>query len=135
MTPTEHECLADLPEQNRLIYRAYLLKESLVGIYRNLHTTPCARRRLNEWIAWRMRAQLAPFREIARTLRRWFDGVVRLLRDWLPTSRAERLNTKSRLATRHAYGFHAADAVRAMSELRCTGITLGLPHKIVGTAS
>jgi len=47
------------------------------------------------------------------------------------TSRAEGLNTKARLATRQAYGFHSADAVRAMIELRCTGITIQLPHQIV----
>jgi transposase len=35
VTPAEHERLVDLPKQNRLIYRAYLLKESLAGIYRS----------------------------------------------------------------------------------------------------
>ena len=76
VTPAEHQRLADLPKQNRLLYRAYLLKESLAGIYRSLYTTPWAKRRLNEWIAWALRSQLAPFRKVARTLRRCFDGVV-----------------------------------------------------------
>ena len=134
VTPAEHERLVDLPKQNRLIYRAYLLKESLAGIYRSLYTTPWAKRRLTEWIAWAMRSRLAPFRKVARTLRRCFDGVVAYFETGYTTSRAEGLNTKARLATRQAYGFHSADAVRAMIELRCTGITLRLPHQIVGTA-
>ena len=50
MTPAEHERLADLPKQNRLVDRACLLKESLAGVYRSLCTTPWAKRRLTEWI-------------------------------------------------------------------------------------
>ncbi|MCA8958435.1 MAG: ISL3 family transposase [Planctomycetes bacterium] len=134
VTPAEHERLAELPKQNRLIYRAYLLKESLAGIYRSLYTTPWAKRRLNEWIAWALRSRLAPFRKVARTLRRCFDGVAAYFETGYTTSRAEGLNTKARLATRQAYGFHSADAVRAMIELRCTGIAPRLPHQIVGAA-
>lgn len=135
VTPAEHERLADLPRQNRVLYRAYLLKESLADIYRSLYTTPWAKRRLNEWLAWAARSQLAPFRKVARTLRRCFDGVVAYFETGYTTSRAEGLNTKARLATRQAYGFHSADAVRAMIELRCTGITIQLPHQIVGAAT
>lgn len=135
VTPTEHERLADLPKKNRLIYRAYLLKESLADIYRRLYTTPWAKRLLNEWIAWAMRSRLAPFQRVARTLRRCFDGVVAYFETGYTTSRAEGLNNKARLATRQAYGFHSVDAVRAMIELRCTGIAPRLPHQIVSAAS
>jgi transposase len=134
VTPAEHQRLADLPKQNRRIYRAYLLKESLAGIYRSLYTTPWAKRRLNEWIAWALRSRLEPFRRVARTLRRCFDGVVAYFETGYTTSRAEGLNTKARLATRQAYGFHSADAVSAMIELRCTGIAPRLPHQVVGVA-
>ncbi|HEX5051501.1 MAG TPA: ISL3 family transposase [Planctomycetota bacterium] len=135
VTPAEHERLAALPKQNRLLYRAYLLKESLAGIYRSLYTPTWAKRRLVEWIEWATRSRLAPFRKVARTLRRCFDGVLAYFDTGYTTSHAEGLNTKARLATRQAYGFHSADAVRAMIELRCTGITLQLPHQIVGAAS
>lgn len=134
VTPTEQERLAELPKQNRLLYRAYLLKESLAGIYRNLYTTPWAKRRLKEWIAWATRSRLAPFRKVAQTLNRCFDGVVAYFETGYTTSCAEGLNTKARLATRQAYGFHSADAVRAMIELRCTGITILLPHQMIETA-
>lgn len=130
VTPAEHERLVDLPKQNRLLYRAYLLKESLAGIYRSLYTPPWARRRLNEWIAWASRSRLAPFRKVARTLRRCFDGVLAYFETGYTTSRAEGLNNKARLATRQAYGFHSADAVCAMIELRCSGIDIKLPHQL-----
>jgi len=135
VTPAENERLAALPKQNRALYRAYLLKESLAGIYRSLYTTPWAKRLLNEWIDWASRSRLEPFRKLARTLRRCFDGVVAYFDTGYTTSRAEGLNTKARLATRQAYGFHSADAVRAMIELRCTGLVIALPYQILGAAS
>lgn len=135
VTPAEHERLATLPRQNRALYRAYLLKEALAGIYRSLYTPPWAKRRLNELIAWAARSRLAPFQKLARTLRRCFDGVIAYFETGYTTSRAEGLNNKARLATRQAYGFHSAEAVRAMIELRCTGLVIRLPYELVGAAS
>lgn len=132
VTPSEHERLAALPRQNRVLYRAYLLKEALAGIYRSLYTPPWAKRRLNEWIDWARRSRLEPFRKLARTLGRCFDGVLAYFETGYTTSCAEGLNTKARLATRQAFGFHSADAVRAMIELRCTGLGLRLPHQLIG---
>jgi transposase len=131
VTPAQGQRLADLPRQNATLYRAYLLKESLAGVYRRLYTPPWAKRRLTEWIAWAARSRLAPFLRVSRTLRRYFDGVLAYFETGYTTSRAEGLNTKARLATRQAYGFHSADAVRAMIELRCSGITIQLPHQLV----
>lgn len=131
VTPSQQERLAELPRLNRVLYRAYLLKEALAGIYRGLYTTPWAKRRFNEWIAWASRSRLAPFRRVAATLRRCFDGVLAYFETGYTTSRAEGLNTKARLATRQAYGFHSADAVCAMIELRCSGIVIQLPHQIL----
>jgi len=128
-TPAQQERLSVLPQQNKILYRAYLLKEALADIYRRLYTLPWARRRFIEWLSWALRSRLEPFRKVARTLKRCFEGVLAYFETGYTTSRAEGLNTKARLATRQAYGFHSADAVRAMIELRCTGISVPLPHR------
>lgn len=125
-TPAENERLAALPKENRLLYRAYLLKESLADIYRNLYTPGWARRLMGQWLSWAARSRIEPFRKLARTIKRCLDGVLAYFDTGYTTSRAEGLNTKARLATRQAYGFHSADAVRAMIELRCTGIVVPL---------
>ena len=125
-TPAENERLAALPKENRLLYRAYLLKESLADIYRNLYTPGWARRLMGEWLGWAARSRIEPFRRLARTIKRALDGVLAYFDTGYTTSRAEGLNNKARLATRQAYGFHSADAVRAMIELRCTGIIVPL---------
>lgn len=127
-TPAEHERLSVLPKQNKLLYRGYLLKEALADIYRSLCTPPWAKRRLNEWLAWASRSRLEPFTKLARTIRRCFDGVLAYFETGYTTSRAEGGNNKARLATRQAYGFHSVDAVRAMIDLRCTGLEIPLPH-------
>lgn len=127
-TPREQERLSSLPKQNRLLYRGYLLKEGLADIYRNLYTPPWAKRRLGEWLAWAVRSRLEPFKKLARTIRRCFDGVLAYFETGYTTSIAEGKNTKARLATRQAYGLHTGDAVRAMIDLRCTGLEIPLPH-------
>jgi len=39
------------------------------------------------------------------------------------------LNSKVRLISHRAYGFHSADALIAMIYLCCAGITIALPHR------
>jgi transposase len=128
-TPREHERLSALPKQNKPLYRGYLLKEALADVYRNLYTPPWAKRRLTEWLSWATRSRLEPFTKLARTIRRCFDGVLAYFETGFTTSIAEGKNTKARLATRQAFGFHTADAVRAMIDLRCTGLVIPLPHR------
>jgi hypothetical protein len=66
-----------------------------------------------------------------RTIKRCFEGVLAYFETGYTTSRAEGLNTKARLA-RQAFGFHSADAVRAMIELRYTGLNIGELHLFCG---
>jgi transposase len=43
--------------------------------------------------------------------------------------RLEALNSKVRLISHRAYGFHSADALIAMIYLCCAGIQITLPHR------
>ena len=47
----------------------------------------------------------------------------------LSNGRLEALNSKVRLISHRAYGFHSADALIAMIYLCCAGITIALPHR------
>ena len=129
VTPAQHERLSILPKLNKLLYRAYLLKEGLAGIYRGLYTRPWAERRLKEWLTWAARSRLPAFQRVGATIRKWFDGVIAYFETGYTNGLAEGLNNKARLATRQAYGFHSAEAVMAMIELRCTGLRLRPPHR------
>lgn len=128
VTPNQGETLSDLARSNAKLYRAYLLKESLAGIYDRLLLPGWARRRLNEWLDWASRSRMAPFVKLGRTVRTHFNGVLAYFETGYTTSRSEGLNAKARLATRQAFGFHSADAVRAMIDLRCSGLVIPLPY-------
>jgi transposase len=128
LTQKQDEALARPQSNNQRLYRAYLLKESFVDIYRALPQAGWARRKMSAWLSWASRSKLGALVHAARTIRKHLDGVLAYFRTGYTNSQAEGLNNKARLATRHAYGFHSADAVRAMIELRCSGIHLTMPH-------
>jgi transposase len=100
-----------------------------VDIYRRLLRPGWAARRIQQWLAWACRSKLPHFVTAARTIRRYVDGILAYFKTGYTTSQSEGLNTKARLATRQAYGFHGVAAVRAMIELRCTGLVIPLPHQ------
>jgi len=59
VTPKQNETLSAVARTNAPLYRAYLLKESLAGIYDRLLLPGWARRRIGEWLAWATKARLA----------------------------------------------------------------------------
>jgi transposase len=121
----ETEKLAILGRVNRPLYRAYLLKEALRGVY----DQPPARaeQRLQAWLAWAARSRLPAFVKLGRTIRQYQDGVLAAIRHGLSNGRLEGLNNKIRLLSHRAYGFHSPDALLALVYLCCTGIELPLP--------
>ena len=128
LTPKQEHSLASVQASNKRVYRAYLLKEMFVETFRRLLTPRSAKRRLKQWLAWASRSHLPAFVKAARTIREHLVEIVRYFETGYTTSRAEGNNTKARLATRQAYGFHSASAVLAMIDLRCSGIHVPLPR-------
>lgn len=131
LTPKQEQSLASIQANNMRVYRAYLLKETFIDIYRRLLMPGWAKRRLKKWLAWASRSRLPAFVKVARTIREHMVGILRYFETGYTTSRAEGNNSKARLATRQAYGFHSAAAVLAIIELRCSGIHVPLPRESV----
>jgi len=115
--------LAKLSNVNRRIFRAYLLKASLVAVLDRKQVNVAATK-LEEWISWASRSQLEPFRRVARTIRKHTAGILAYVRSRLSNGRTEGLNGKLRTLTRRSYGFHSAHGLIAMLKLCCSGITL-----------
>lgn len=127
LTPRQEGALANLQRDSSRLYRAYLLKEAFADIFRSISAPWAAKRRFTEWLAWASRSRLKPFVKAARTIRSRLDGIIRYFETGFSNGPAEGLNNKARLATRQAYGFHSADAVLAMIDLRCSGLKIELP--------
>ena len=119
--------LAEVVITNKRMYRAFLLYGELRYIYRLPYHE--AVERLEAWLAWASRSRLKPFVKLARTIRKHKAGVLAAIELGINNGRLEALNSKVRLISHRAYGFHSADALIAMIYLCCTGIQIVLPHR------
>lgn len=123
----ERDKVSTVQRKNQRLYRAYLLKESLLAIL-NRRQINVASAKLDEWLAWASRSKLKPFVRLARTIRKHRAGILAYVQTRLNNGRVEGLNGKTRVITRRAYGFHSALSLIAMIFLCCGGIHLPPIH-------
>ena len=123
---TQLAALAEVQRVNRPLYRAFLLKEELRTLYR-LDDPSLAGEHLRAWLAWASRSKLKPFVKLARTIRRYREGILAAIRLGLSNARLEGLNSKVRLISHRSYGFHSADPLIALIYLCAGGIHIDLP--------
>ncbi len=126
-TPKQLLKLAEVVLTNKPMYRAFLLYGELRYIYKLPKDE--AAERLDAWLAWASRSRLKPFIKLARTIRKHKQGVLAAIELGLSNGRLEALNSKVRLLSHRAYGFHSANALIAMIYLCCAGIQIALPHR------
>jgi transposase len=119
--------LHEVSQVNQRLYRAFLLREELRLLY-HLPDPDLAPAHLDAWLAWAARSRLRPFVRLARTLRAHRDGILAAIRLGLSNGRLEGLNSKIRLISHRAFGFHSADPLIALIYLCCAGITIELPR-------
>ena len=103
LTARQRIKLAEVQAANRGLYRAYLLKEELRALY-HLDDPSLAPEHLKAWLAWSSRSQLRPFVKLARTIRRYRDGILAAIRLGLSNARLEGLNSKVRLISHRSFG-------------------------------
>jgi transposase len=119
--------LAEVQQTNKRMFRAFLLNGELRYVYKvPKHEAP---ERLDAWLAWASRSKLKPFVKLARTIRKHKAGVLAAVEIGINNGRLEALNSKVRLISHRAYGFHSANALIAMIYLCCAGIQIALPHR------
>lgn len=126
LTVRQGQKLSEVARTNRRVYRAYLLKESLAkGLdYRQRGR---AEQHLDCWAQWAAHSKLKPFVKLSRTIRRFKEGILAYTSTGLSNGLLEGLNNKIRLITRRAFGFHSAEALKAMIYLCCGGLSLTPP--------
>ena len=119
--------LADIARINKPLYRAYLLKEQLREVFRLPFRAAVAI--LDHWLAWARRSRLAPFVRLARSIRDHRATIVTTLQYGLSNARTESVNTRIRLLTRIAFGFHSATPLISMVLLALGGLCPPLPGR------
>jgi transposase len=126
LTDRQHIALAQVQQTNAKLYRGYLLKEQLRALY-HLDDRSQAAAHLDAWLAWASRSKLRPFVRLARTLRRYRDGILAAITLGLTNARLEGLHSKVRLLSHRSFGFHSAAPLIALVYLCCAGITINPP--------
>ena len=86
LTDRQRLALAEIQRINARLYRAYLLKEQLRALYQ-LKDPGLAPAHLDAWIAWARRSKLKPFVRLARTIRRYREGILAAIRLGLTNER------------------------------------------------
>jgi len=123
LTRKEKQKLSSVQRNNRALYRAYLLKETLQEIY-SAPSAAAADTIFSEWYPWARRSRLQPFRRLAETIRGHWPAIRRFLTIRLTNAILEGTNSKIRMISHRAFGFHSAQALIAMIYLNCSGITI-----------
>ena len=114
------------PATNKRLYRAFLLKEELRLLF-HLPDPTEAPEHLEAWLAWASRSQLKPFVKLARTVRKYRDGILAAIRLGLSNARLEGLNSKVRLISHRSYGFHGPEPLISLIYLCAGGVTSTYP--------
>jgi len=117
--------LRDIETDNRPLFLAYLMKEQLRDVFQQRDWQGPLM--LSEWIEWVMRSRCKPMKKVARSIRDNYDGICSALLNQLSNGRLEAMNTKLKLLTRLAFGFHSERPLIALAKLKLGGLCPPLP--------
>jgi transposase len=109
------------------LWRAYRLKEGLRYVFKIKGEK--GKEALDMWLAWASRSQLPAFVELASRIRRHRATIDATLDTGLSNALVESTNTKIRVITRVAFGFHGPDALIALAMLTLGGHQPALPGR------
>jgi transposase len=126
LTDHPRELLNAYRRQSHQLWRAWELKEGLRDLYRRVDPAN-ARPYLASWLDSATRSRIPAFVNLARTVRRNFEGIIAAVELGLSNSRLEGINAKIRLIQRRGYGYHSVDSLAAVIHLCLGGITILLP--------
>jgi len=126
LTDDQRALLNEFRRSRYRLWRAWDLKEALRDLYRRVDPS-LARAYLQAWIATAVRSRIPGFVNLARQLRRNFEGIVAAVELGLSNSRLEGINARIRLIQRRGYGHHSAESLASMIYLCIGGVTVQLP--------
>lgn len=82
---------------------------------------------LRWWCGWAARSKLEPFKKLARTLKRHWDGIVGYFQSGITSAAIEAINATIQLAKRMARGFRNFAFFRAIAYLKSASLSFHLP--------
>ena len=107
--------LAWIAKADPRLHRAYLLKEGLRTVF--ALKGDAGKQALDQWISWARRCRIPAFVKLQRAIVRHRAAIDATLDHGLSNALIESTNTKIRLLTRIAFGFHNPEALIALAML------------------
>ncbi|MGZ6840008.1 MAG: ISL3 family transposase [Frankiaceae bacterium] len=129
LTDTQRDKLAWVAKTDPRLYRAYLLKEGLRHVFKVKGDD--GKQALDRWLSWAARCRIPAFVTLARSIRAHRPAIDATLDHNLSNALIESTNTKIRLLTRMAFGFHSPHALVALAMLSLGGYCPPLPGRTI----
>jgi transposase len=127
LTENQHAKLAWIAKTETRLHRAYLLKEGLRHVF--VFKGEAGIEALDRWCSWARRSRIPAFVKLARRITRHRPKIVATLEHGLSNALIESTNTKIRLLTRMAFGFHGPEPLIALAMLAHGGYCPPLPGR------
>lgn len=127
LTENQQAKLAWIAKSEPRLHRAYLLKEGLRHVF--VFKGQAGIEALDRWTSWARRCRIPAFVKLARRITRHRDKIIATLEHGLSNALIESTNTKIRLLTRMAFGFHGPEPVIALAMLAHGGYCPPLPGR------
>jgi len=131
LTDRQRAQLEWIAESDPRLWRAYQLKEALR--YALNVKGEEGKQALKIWIEWAQRSQLPAFVSLARKVGDHRRAIEAAMDSGLSNALVESTNTKIRLLTRIAFGFHGPEPLIALAMLALGGHCPGLPGRNLPT--
>jgi transposase len=127
LSARQHDQLAWIAKTDLRLWRAYLLKEGVRYVF--AVKGDAGKAALDRWISWARRSRIPAFVELQRRLVKHRAAIDATLESGLSNALVESTNTKIRLITRFAYGFHSPEPLIALAMLALGGHPPRLPGR------
>ena len=114
-TAKEQDKMSWLPHSHLKTARAWRIKEVLRDIYALKANAPDTAQALKKWLHWAQRSQLQPFKELAKTIKQHWAGIVKAFEaDHLHNGYVEAVNSLVQAAKAKARGYGTSKHFIAM---------------------
>jgi transposase len=127
LTVPQRNKLAWIAKTSPRLHRAYLLKEGLRYVF--AVKGEAGKQALDRWISWARRCRIPAFVNLAGRISAQRTRINATLDHDLSNALIESVNTKIRLITRIAFGFHSPDALIGLAMLSLGGHPPRLPGR------
>lgn len=127
LTGNQQAKLAWIAKAEPRLYRAWLLKEGLRLPFQLKGEE--GKHALARWLKWAARCRIPEFIKLGKKIRKHLPAINATLDHGLSNGLIESVNTKIRVITRMAFGFHNAAALIGLAMLTLGGLRPALPGR------